>query len=154
MQIYPLEMLERALLTLALGAVLGIYYDVLTALKTCIFNNKAEKYGTFLRDLLFLLTFTLIFILVLYYFNNGTFRALFLGADMLGIFIYKVTLSKSLLKLMLSLLSVIGRLLRLIVKPVVLLFGKIKNSLHFSFHPIAKIKERLYNKKGESAPEF
>ncbi len=147
MQIYPIQMLQNALLTVIVGACLGILYDVLNALKLSIFSGKALKYADFIKDLFFFTALDLTFILVLYYFNDGAFRAVFLCALFLGIFLYKITFGKLVLKLTMSIIKIFKRMIGFALEPLVLIVKKTDKIAQLSFKALEKVLKRLYNKK-------
>lgn len=156
MHTLPLEMLNNCLITMLIGAILGLFYDMLSFVKTLLSNKtpdtKKNKFDlfTFFRDIIFCITFTVFLILILYYFNDGDFRGIFFFTLIAGLAIYRFTLSKPAVKIMTAIGMTIRKIILLILTPIrKLIFFVvriIKNLIPFLSTPIAKISSKLYNK--------
>ena len=122
MEIFPLEILKWALRAFLCGVAMGVLYDVLRLSRAMLgfhyisansplIKNKFTKrfplkknvditskasFKTilFFQDMIFVLTFAVVFIFVLFYGNNGTFRAIFLFAIALGFLVYYFSFGK------------------------------------------------------------
>lgn len=91
-----------------LGAVLGLFYDLLRAIRT---RFRLKRWGTGLLDVVFSVTGTVCFLLLLLRGTDGRLRFyLPLGLAM-GFLLYRKTVSRWVLHLLLRLLKLTGRML-------------------------------------------
>ncbi len=91
-----------------LGAVLGLFYDLLRAIRT---HFRLKRWGTGLLDVVFSVTGTVCFLLLLLRGTDGRLRFyLPLGLAM-GFLLYRKTVSRWVLHLLLRLLKLTGRML-------------------------------------------
>lgn len=114
------------------GIIAGAIYDIFSFceiyFKIATNNSKVPWALTFNRDVSFVIVLTIIFIITLYYRNNGEMRGLFLVFFCLGIYLYKILLRSFLIKILKFITSIL------------------QNIVTFLFLPIAKIIFRMYNK--------
>lgn len=122
MEIFPLEIFKWAIRAFLCGVAMGVLYDVLRLSRAMLgFHyvpndsplvknkftarfpvkknaevTKRASFGAilFFQDVLFVITFAVVFIFVLFYGNNGVFRAIFLFSIVLGFFAYYVSFGK------------------------------------------------------------
>ena len=132
-----LEVLQNSLCTLMSGFCLVLVFDIIKVFFEEI-NISAIKTFAFVGDALFLLSFNFLFVLILYYFNNGAFRGIYLVAIVLGTCIYFVLFK-----------TIINKIVRVILKPVTylifVLIKNIKRIYKFLLYGIEKITFRMYN---------
>lgn len=105
----------------------NIIIDFVLTILTVVFKTK------FISDILFIISFTITDILILYFLNNGSFRWYYMISQILGALIYYCS---------------IGKILRAIIYHLRKLFNKIKLCYHkfnLSFS-IAKLPRKMYNK--------
>ena len=133
MNITPIELLQNGGLTFVVGVVIGIFAEVISFLskKLKALNNKLVIISV-LKDIMIPLSFTIGFILVLYYFCGGRIRGIFLFFLMIGFWAYKLLFAR-----------ITNKTLEFLCKFCI---KTIKIFISFFFQPIEKASKRVYNK--------
>ena len=91
-----------------LGAALGVFYDLLRAIRT---HFRLKRWGTGLLDVLFSVLGTACFLLLLLRGTDGRLRFYLPLGLIVGFFLYRETVSLWVLRLCLRLLKATGRML-------------------------------------------
>lgn len=131
------EFLEELTLTLVIGVICAFLFDFS---EQVILKIKL-KYKYFLiavRDFIFVVLYCILLILMIYYFNKGAFRGIYILVSLLGAFIYFFLLYK----LFRSVISVVLIPLSFVTNTIIKIIRKI---LTFFLYAIEKIYFRLYN---------
>ena len=89
-----------------LGAVLGVVYDLLRAVRT---HFRLKRWGTGLLDVLFCLIGTAGFLLLMLQGTDGRLRFYLPLGLVLGFALYRKTMSRAILWVLLYLLKLVGR---------------------------------------------
>ena len=133
----PIEMLKYSALSLVFGFVCTCILDIPMQF---IAENKG-KYTQILlitRDIISVLTYSILLVLVTYYFGNGVFRGIYLVSILFGIFIYYRIFA-----------SIFRKIIRIIIMPICYLLKKIIKTIRkiyvFFINTIEKIELKLYN---------
>ncbi|MBO5715701.1 MAG: spore cortex biosynthesis protein YabQ [Clostridia bacterium] len=138
MDIAPIEMLKALSISAFCGLCVSFIYDVFDVAIFEILSRK-NKVVVFILDTLFIFIFTMVFILLLYYFCDGRARGIFLTALLLGAFLYRRVIKKPTNKIIKLLISPIKMLIHLLI-------DVIKKIIKFLSQSIAKKRTKLYNK--------
>ena len=89
-----------------LGAALGVFYDLLRAIRT---HFRLKRWGTGLMDVLFSMTGTACFLLLLLRGTDGQLRFYLPLGLVIGFLLYRETVSRGVLHILLWLLKLAGR---------------------------------------------
>lgn len=103
-----------------LGAVLGIFYDILRALRM---HFRLKRWGTGLLDMVFCLVGLVGFLLMMLRGTDGRLRAFLCAGLAAGFFAYRKTVSRWMLALFLKLLQLGGQAVRLLRETLLWLFS-------------------------------
>ena len=134
----PIETLNNIVTLIIIGACVGLIFDIL-CFSYIPTNDKTKKVTTFISDIVRWLIFAISFILALYYLNNGSFRFMFLFAELTGLVAYNYIFSKTINKCLHLLVYPIRKIVAIIVRIL-------KKTVDFFAITIAKSKKKLYNK--------
>ena len=128
--------------SLIISILLGIILSFFIAFFKTVFLEMGfvkNKIGIFFLDLTYIILFTLILILLIYYACDGRFRGMYIFTLLFGSLIYNRILAKS--------CGFVFRVLLFPIKVVIKFIYKwCKNIINFFFQGIAKFLSRLYNK--------
>ena len=138
-----LEQLTNFIYFIITGMILGIVFDIFRILRK---SFKTSDIITNIQDILFGIITGIILLSSIFLFNNGELRLyLFLGITF-GIIIYMLFISRYFIKLNVTIINLIKRIIILITKPFILLLKFIKKLF---FKPISFIcinLKLLFNK--------
>lgn len=137
MRILPIEMLKNSAFTILAGFVLTWILDIFTII---ISKMKIQRKNLLfiLKDFLSVLIYSLLIILIFYYFNNGMFRGIYIIEVFFGAGFYFLLFAKVLRKLTKIILAPFEYIVRLLIKIARKIFI-------FLSHTIEKIWYKLYN---------
>ena len=138
MDITPLEILRALFISAFCGFGVLFAYDIFAMVMAEILSIKSNVYY-FILDILYIFTFTVVFILLLYYLCDGRVRGAFLGMMILGMLLYHRVIRKTVNKIIKKLTSPIKILIAFFV-------DAIKKMIKFLLQAIAKKHIKLYNK--------
>lgn len=102
------------------GAVLGVFYDLLRALRT---HFRLKRWGTGLLDVVFCLTGTAGFLLLMLQGTDGRLRFYLPLGLALGFLFYRKTVSRAVLHILLWLLKLMGRVVEGLLETLLWLFS-------------------------------
>lgn len=94
MQIFITDQISYLIISLALGIVMGIYYDALNLIRLILSN----KVISFLTDSFFTLSYGLSIIIATYAKNAGAFRWYSFVASLLSFCLYRISIGKIIIK--------------------------------------------------------
>lgn len=104
----------------ALGTALGLFYDLLRAVRM---HFRLRRWGTALLDLLFCMTGLVCFLLLMLRGTDGRLRGFLLLGLLLGFLLYRKLVSRWILRGMLCLLKLAGQAVALIKETILWLFS-------------------------------
>lgn len=111
------------LYSVLVGAIIGVVFDVFRILRLAFTVNKVVQ---FIYDILFSIIATLIFILFLFYANDGTVRWFSTLGSIAGFYLYYNTLGRLIMMIAETIISIIKTVLRFIwsitMRPLIALF--------------------------------
>ena len=139
MENIALETIKILCISMMCGGLVCLAYDFLSIILVNLLQRK-NRIVTFVLDTLAILAFMITFILLLYYACNGKFRSSFFIFMCVGVCIYIKVLRKICNK-------IIGFTVFPIKAIVAFFIELIKKTVSFLKVPIAKIRDRLYNKR-------
>lgn len=145
MPLIPGEAIKSFSYIFLIGAIFGFFDDVFRSTLFYAIPKRKEK-STLkwavlsVYDVIFLLSYTLLFILVLYYGNNGAFRGIYLFSLYVGYVAYRAILGKTVTKIVNSVLRYISEF---VIKPTL---ATMKDCFLFLFITIANFSKKEYNK--------
>ena len=130
----PIDIFKGSIYTLIIGVVLTWIFDIPSQLFSK--NKNILTKGLFgIIDFLYIILGVTFGVLVIYYFNSGIFRGIFLLSFLLGLYVYYKVFSRILMKIS-----------RILLAPIVILCKFIRKIYLFLFHSLEKIIYKLYNK--------
>lgn len=110
------------------GIAIGIFFDIFRILRK---SFKTSDIVTYIEDIIFWIFSGLFFLFVLFKFNNGQIRSYVVIGLLIGILLYILTISKYFIKVNVTIINLIKRI---ITYPIKLIFRMIKKLLKpFSF---------------------
>lgn len=133
----PTEMLKSSLLALAFGFLISWIFDIPITITDNV-QGKFKKALFFITDFVYIFIYSILLILVLYYFNGGLYRGVYLVSLLLGTYIYYFVFSK-----------VLRKITKIILMPLHYFFKFLIKIFAFLVHSIEKIEFKLYNNKKE-----
>ena len=142
-------MLYNCAIAMFCGIVIGVINDIFHTLMelTVYFPEKIRLLRLLFHDILYICCYCTTFILLLYYCNNGEFRAILLIAQISGGWIYRLTIRKVVLRILSVLELIINRLFLFpLQKILIFLTLLLKKTISILTHPIAKMRSKMYNK--------
>lgn len=104
----------------ALGTALGVFYDLLRAVRM---RFRLRRWGTALLDLLFCLTGLVCFLLLMHRGTDGRLRGFLLLGLLLGFLLYRRLVSVWVLRVLLWLLKLAGQAVGLVKETLLWLFS-------------------------------
>lgn len=123
------------------GIIIGIIFDSFRILRKSFHTSNII---TYIEDALFWLISSLIVMYSVFRFNNGQFRAYMFIGIIIGIFIYMLLLSKTIINFSISIISVLKKLLVTILKIVVYPFRLFARYINKSFiYPVIKLFSKV-----------
>ena len=138
MDVTPFEMLNALCISALCGLFVSFMFDVVDII-VFEFLSKKSKVVTNILDIVSILIFTVIFILLIYYYYDGKVRCVLLSAMLFGSFVYYRVVKNP-----------INKIVKLLVLPIKILLGflvdKIKKIIKILLQTIAKKRIKLYNK--------
>ena len=138
MDVTPFEMLNALCISALCGLSVSFMFDVVDII-VFEFLSKKSKVVTNILDIVSILIFTVIFILLIYYYYDGKVRWVLLSAMLFGSFVYYRVVKNP-----------INKIVKLLVLPIKILLGflvdKIKKIIKILLQTIAKKRIKLYNK--------
>lgn len=149
MHTLPTDMINNCGIAILCGIAIGIINDIIHSFTelTLYFPKKVRLLREILHDILLLCCYCTTFVLLLYYCNNGEFRIIFLIALLSGVYVYRLTLRKIVLKMLSVIELVINRLFLFPLQKLLFFVTFIlKKTISIFTHPIAKMRSRMYNK--------
>lgn len=147
-----IQTISKLVINLFIGIIFGIYKEFLLYYQV-VFKRKKKVRNiiNIVSDCFLVTSFVIIFIIMLYYANNGKFRIMYLISLILGYFVYILLFSKMVRKLIRLINTLTYKLLSIILRPiikVVLFCIKTSKKLFIFFsRNIAKLFKRRYNKE-------
>ncbi len=127
---------NTVLFSLVISTVLGFLWHLIDELT----NNKISVPIVFLLDVLSVFIYTLLFILILYFFSDGAFRWYYLFSLIIGMILYKKVFDK-----------LIGFVAKILLKPLKILIKFMIDICikiyKFFAYSIEKSMKKRYNKK-------
>lgn len=127
---------KTVLFSLVISTALGFLWHLIDELT----NDKISVPIVFLLDVLSVFIYTLLFILILYYFSDGAFRWYYLFSLIIGIILYKKVFDK-----------LIGFVVKILLKPLKILIKFVIDICikiyKFFAYSIEKSMKKRYNKK-------
>ena len=136
MEVILTNLFRTLLFSLSFSTAWGIILNLMYELTP----KKFKVAYTFFKDTLSIVLYLSLFILLLYYFNNGEYRWYYLLAFIGGAFVYKICLSRAIswiVKMLINPLKVISKYIIKIIRKIYCFF----------VHTIAKFNKKMYNKK-------
>lgn len=127
---YPVQELYVLLITVYGGIVMGIIYDLYRAIR---WNFNRNKIITFIEDLLFWTSITIIGFVILHRTNAYDLRYYNFTGFILGIIIYFNTISKYILKVFTKIIRFILKVVKQIIRILVNLYYAIIYPIHVIF---------------------
>ena len=138
MDITPLEILRALFISAFCGFFVLFTYDIFAMVMSEILSIKSNVYY-FISDIFFIFTFTVVFILLLYYSCDGRVRGTFLGMMIFGMLLYHRVIRKT-----------ANKIIKILISPIKILIefftDVIKKMIKFLLQAIAKKRIKLYNK--------
>ena len=138
MDVTPFEMLNALCISALCGLSVSFMFDVVDII-VFEFLSKKSKVVTNILDIVSILIFTVIFILLIYYYYDGKVRWVLLSAMLFGSLVYYRVVKNP-----------INKIVKLLVLPIKILLGflvdKIKKIIKILLQTIAKKRIKLYNK--------
>lgn len=142
----PLLTLRAILIISAVGASSGVIYDIFRlAVDMISERGRISKILSVIFDIAFMMICGIALILSLYYLNSGEFRLVFVISFLFGYAVYKITISRAVIKVLSVLAMVVSKMIYILLTPLRLISvwcEKIFRSLALS---VEKIKIKLYN---------
>lgn len=142
MAVLPFEILKNSVIAVIIGFLLTFFFDTITELIKKI-SIVLKRILLIIKDFIFIFTYAIIFILILYYFSEGTFRGIYMLSMISGSLIYYIVFAKLLQKVVRVLIFPFNILLHF-------LYGIVIKIFIFFRHTIEKIEFRLYNNRRSS----
>ena len=158
-----LEQLTNFLYFIVTGVVLSIIFDIFRILRKTI---KTSDIVTNIEDILFGIITGIIILTSIFLFNNGELRLyIFLGIIM-GITLYMIFISKYFIKINVTIINFIKKIIILLTKPFIILFKFVKRlffkpisfifiniklltkKIFINFKKTTKINKKVINKEG------
>ena len=130
-----IEFVKRCAISSLAGIALIWMYDIFSILIENI-NGKVKHIILSIKDFSFAVMFSVLIIMIMYYFNNGSFRGIYVLSVVIGIFVYYNLFC-----------GFLRNIARVILFPVKYILKKLLKILAFLIHTIEKIYFKLYNKK-------
>lgn len=110
------------------GIAIGIFFDIFRILRKTF---KTPDIITYIEDTMFWICTGIFFLFLLFKFNNGEIRSYVIIGIIMGIFIYILTISKYFIKINVTIINVLKKIL---LFPIKLICGILKKILTpFSF---------------------
>ena len=138
MDISPSEMMKALSISAFCGFSVSFLCDIVAIITFEILSRK-RRAVIFVLDTIFIVAFTVILILLLYYLCDGRVRGALLFAMLLGAFLYRRIVRKT-----------ANKMIMLLIAPIKILIGffalVLKKIIKFLLQAIAKIRIKLYNK--------
>lgn len=134
MNIYVYQQLFNLFVFTITGIVIGIVFDVFRITRK---SFKTPDYITYIEDIVFWILTGFILLFTIFTFNNGEIRIYIFAGIILGLIIYLLTLSKYFIKISVSVLVFVKKL---IYVPIHTIFSFIKN---FIFRPFSFILQKI-----------
>jgi len=119
-----LEQLINFLYFIITGIFLSIIFDIFRILRRTI---KTSDFVTNIEDILFGIITGIIVLLSIFLFNNGELRLYIFIGIAIGIIFYMLCISKYFIKLNVTIINFIKKIIILLTKPFIILFKFIKN---------------------------
>lgn len=116
------------------GVVIGILFDIFRIIRRTF---KTADFITYIEDILFWILTGLIILFTIFNFNNGEIRVYIFVGLLLGLIIYLLTISKYFIKICVSILKVIKKIICL---PIHIIFNFTKR---FIIIPISSIIQKI-----------
>lgn len=138
MAVEQLKILNNCAISAIVGLALTSFFDIVSLIIES-FDAKHKKVIFFIKDFVLMLSYTTVFILILYYCSNGVIRGLYIFSMICASSAYLMLL-RNIFRI------VIGALLfpiKFVLEVIIKILRKIKN---FLLHTIEKIELRMYNK--------
>ena len=132
------QIFKSLIISILLGIILSFFISFLKTVFLEMGINE-NKISTFFLDLTYIILFTLILILLIYYSFDGRFRGMYIFTLLLGSLIYNRILAK--------LCTLVFKVLVFPIKVGInFIYKWFKNIINFFVQGIAKFLSRLYNK--------
>ena len=130
-------LVNRFFFTLIIGFIIAWIFDVLEMLINET-KFKHKKYIRVIKDFYCSITYFILIILLLYYFNKGAFRGIYIFAMSLGSYLYFAAFSK-----------ILRKLSNFLLKPFIFVIEYfiifVRKIISFLLHTIEKMVIKLYN---------
>ena len=126
--------LKAITMSFVLTLIFDLFYIIFSE-----FNGKTKTVLFTIKDFISVITYTLFFVLLLYYWDDGVFRGIYLISVLITIYFYYKIFSqffRKVSRILLFPLIYVIRTLRKIIRKI----------LYFLSYAIEKIKYKLYNK--------
>ena len=127
------EQLISFIYFIIVGMLLSIIFDIFRILRRTI---KTSDIITNIQDILFCIITGVIIILSIFYFNKGELRLYIFIGILLGITFYMIFISKYFIKINVTIINFIKKLLFLLIKPLIIILNFTKSLF---FKPISFI---------------
>ena len=146
-----IQLFQHCVVSMLVGASVACLNDIVHSFIELI-KKKCKAVGIilFFKDLGITLTFTLCYILILFYCNGGKVRLIYLTMMLLGVLAHQCLASRIIRKVFMAILNTILGCIRIICLPITkiikLILKIIRKFFYFWAQPLAKLKLRLYNR--------
>ena len=127
------EQLISFIYFIIVGIVLSIIFDIFRILRRTI---KTSDIVTNIQDILFCIITGIVMLLSIYYFNKGQLRLYIFIGIILGVTFYMIFISKYFIKINITIINFIKKILYLIIKPFIFILNFTKKLI---FKPISFI---------------
>jgi len=127
------EQLINFIYFIIVGIVLSIIFDIFRILRRTI---KTSDIVTNIQDILFCIITGIVMLLSIYYFNKGQLRLYIFIGIILGVTFYMIFISKYFIKINITIINFIKKILYLIIKPFIFILNFTKKLI---FKPISFI---------------
>lgn len=129
------------------GFLIGILFDIFRVLRR---SFKTSDIITYIEDIIFWIITGLIILYVSFVFNNGQIRGYTLLGLMLGGILYLLIFSNIFIKVMVTILNHIKKILKFIINiatyPIKFVIKIFQKPIHFIFINLSKYKNNIFNK--------
>lgn len=139
------------IVTIINGIIIGILFDFFRVLRRVF---KTGIIITSIEDILFWILTGATILYTIFKFNNGIIRGYIFMGIFIGIMFYILTLSRFFIKVNVTILKFIDKIIIEIIKPLTIPFKIIINSIIYIFTKLHKISGKLVKKKKEIRRNF
>lgn len=125
------------------GIAIGIFFDIFRILRRAF---KTPNIITYIEDIIFWIFSGVFFLFILFKFNNGQIRSYVVIGLLIGILLYMLTISKYFIKVSVTIINFVKKIITYPIKLIFNIFKKILKPFSFVVINIRKYFANLYNK--------